>query len=65
MTKVYFLYIVGLCPHCLAYSSPNSWNFLSVESNNSISCYVNTVTSGPHLRMELIARRTKPVTGGL
>ena len=64
MTKVYFSYIVGLCPHFLAYSSPSSWNFLSVESDNGISCYVNTVTSGPYLKMELMARRTKPVTGG-
>ena len=33
MTKIYFLYIFGLCPQFLALSSQNAWDFLTVKSD--------------------------------
>lgn len=30
---------------------PNHWNFFSVESDRDVSCYINEVTFGPHLRL--------------
>ena len=40
MTKMYFSYLFGLCPHFLAHSSPNPWSFLSGKSSRSIFCYI-------------------------
>ena len=58
MTKIYFSYVFHLHPQFLAYTSQNPWNFLSVDSDKCVSCYVNEVTFGPHLKMGLVARRT-------
>lgn len=35
----------------MAHSNQTPWDFLSVESNDSVFDYVNGVTLGPHLRM--------------
>ena len=51
MTKIYFSYISVLHPQFLAHSSKNLWNFLSVESDKIVFCYMNDVTFGKHLRM--------------
>ena len=44
MTKTCISYIGALHSWILTYSSPNPWNFPSVESDKSISCDVNEVT---------------------
>ena len=41
MTKIYFSYVFGLCPQFLPHSSPNPWNFLSVENDKGVFCYIN------------------------
>ena len=38
MIKIYYLYIFDLCPHFLAFSSQNHWNFLRGKSNERIFC---------------------------
>ena len=65
LTKMYFSYIFGCFSGFLTHSAQNSWNFLSVDSDKSISCYDNKVTFEPHLRMGLVARRTNHVIRGL
>ena len=40
MTKMYFSYLFGLCPHFLAHSSPNPRSFLSGKSSGSIFGYI-------------------------
>ena len=47
-------YILGFHLHSWQ-SSENAWNFLNIESNQGIFCYVNEVAFGKplgHLRME-------------
>lgn len=39
--QIYFSFIFGLSPWFLAYSSQNPWDFLNLESNNGVFCYVN------------------------
>ena len=51
VTKIYFLYIFDLPPLFLSQSSQSPWNFLSVESDKGIFCFINEVTFGKHLRM--------------
>ena len=43
MTKVYFSYVSYLHPQFLAHSSPDPWNFLSVDSDKCVSCYIDEV----------------------
>ena len=45
--------IFGLYPQFQTNSAPNPWNFLSIENGKKkkvVSCYVNDVTFGKHLR---------------
>lgn len=46
MTKIYFSDILGFLLQFLAHSSPNPWNFLSVEKDKGFFCYVNEVAFG-------------------
>lgn len=39
---------------------PNLWYFLSVESANSVFCYVNEVTFGKHWRMGASGQCSQP-----
>lgn len=48
MTEIYFSCVFDLCPWFLAHSSPDPWDFLSIESD--VSCHVNEVTFGKHLK---------------
>lgn len=38
--NTFFMYIWSY-PQFLAHSSPDPWNFLNTESDNSVFCYVN------------------------
>lgn len=69
MTKTYFSYIFGLSPQFsdsqfLMYSSQNPWNIISAKSGKGVLYYVNEVTSDPHLRMEVVGKRTNHVIKG-
>ena len=63
------VFYVLLLQHCdiwswsvvLGSQLPKPWNFLSVESDKGIFCYVNEVTFGKYLRMRLIVSRAKHV----
>lgn len=39
---------------------PNHWNFFSVESDRDVSCYINEVTFGPHLRLGSVCQENRP-----
>lgn len=52
MTQIYFSYIFGLRSWFVAHYFQNSRNFLSVENNKAIFCYVNEATFGKHPGIE-------------
>ena len=45
----------------MAHSSPSSWNFLRVESDQGVSCCVNDVSFGKHLRLGVDCQWDRPV----
>ena len=66
ISYIYFSYIFGLPPQFPANSSPNPWNFQSVESDKGVFCYINedefwTLSKGSGL----VAEKTNQMIGDL
>ena len=52
MAEIFFFIIRNIyLVFILISGSTNTWNFLSVERFKGVFCYVNEVSSGPHLSM--------------
>lgn len=56
-----FIYkIFGLHIQLLAHSSPNSWNFLNVESEQGVIVILTEMTFGSHPRVGADGQETQP-----